>query len=63
MSCFSKRVQIYAKFYFRQVFLKNNQTKLKRKMMVVSNFENKGYFFKTWVVAFFISYNCKGVDC
>ena len=24
MSCFSKREQIYDKFYFRQVFLKNN---------------------------------------
>ena len=38
MSCFSKRVQIYDKFYFRQVFLKNNQTKLKRKMRAMKSY-------------------------
>ena len=32
MSCFSKREQIYDKFYFRQVFLKNN---------LLKNFKNK----------------------
>ena len=45
MSCFSKRVQIYAKFYFRQVFLKNNQTNLKRSLMVDSTCKDKENFF------------------
>jgi len=40
MSCFSKRVQIYAKFYFRQVFLKNNQTNLKRSLMAIKSYYN-----------------------
>ena len=31
MSCFSKREQIYDKFYFRQVFLKNNLLKFLKK--------------------------------
>ena len=37
MSCFSKREQIYDKFYFRQVFLKNNLLKfLKKKTLNTS---------------------------